>query len=211
MKYKNIEFICSGNFCRSIVAEAIALKYLHDNNIKDVNVYSSGVLVNTLDNLYKNGSDILDSIPNFINELYNQDKIGKYQRIMIQKLFDYIKRKIDAKKIMKELGKNIDSSHKRVGHFLAKNGIKSYKHIKEQTIARNSDLILTMSDDNLKGIKRIYADSGFHPDIYLLTEFGGLNQKEIKDPLMTDEHEFFEISEIVKTATLNSMKKILEH
>lgn len=210
MKCKHIEFICSGNLCRSIVAEAIAKKYLADNKLSGVCVSSSGALVDTLDSLYKNGSTILDSIPNFINELYNQDKIGKYQRIMINRIFEYIRRKMKPEKLLSDLEHNIKASTYRVQNFLVKNGVKQFKRLREQTVISDVDVILTMSEDNIKQIKKIYDDSPCSPQILLLPEFCDDPVHEFRDPLMVEEAEFYAICDKIKEATRNFMKQNTE-
>ena len=40
---KKIMFICSGNTCRSPLAEGLFKKYLKENNITDIEVSSAGV------------------------------------------------------------------------------------------------------------------------------------------------------------------------
>ena len=42
-----ITFVCTGNTCRSPMAEVIARKWLMDNDIRDVSVGSAGILAGT--------------------------------------------------------------------------------------------------------------------------------------------------------------------
>lgn len=44
---KNIMFICTGNTCRSAMAEGLFKKMLKDKNIIDINVYSAGLHAST--------------------------------------------------------------------------------------------------------------------------------------------------------------------
>ncbi len=44
---KKIMFICTGNTCRSVMAEGLLKKMLEDRNINDIEVYSAGLHAST--------------------------------------------------------------------------------------------------------------------------------------------------------------------
>ena len=44
---KKVMFICTGNTCRSVMAEGLFKKMLQDRNRTDVKVYSSGIHAST--------------------------------------------------------------------------------------------------------------------------------------------------------------------
>ena len=47
MKIKNIMFVCTGNTCRSAMAEGLFKKMLSDAGIEGINVYSAGLYAST--------------------------------------------------------------------------------------------------------------------------------------------------------------------
>lgn len=73
---KKIMFICTGNICRSAMAEGILKKMLADKNRKDVEVYSAGIYAET-------GAYATDEAIAASRDLYNVD-ILKHRATNIQ-------------------------------------------------------------------------------------------------------------------------------
>lgn len=62
--YKKILFVCTGNTCRSAMSEALLKKFLKDNNLEGVEIWSKGLA----------GSSAL-KIPPIVIELMNEEGI----------------------------------------------------------------------------------------------------------------------------------------
>ncbi len=58
----NILFVCTGNTCRSPMAEGIFKKIISDENLKDINVKSSGISANNISKATKNAVDVCNEI-----------------------------------------------------------------------------------------------------------------------------------------------------
>lgn len=69
-------FVCSGNICRSIMAERLMKKILKEKGIKDINVSSKGLNANG-DNISKNAKDALK----FYGANYKNRKSIKLKKI----------------------------------------------------------------------------------------------------------------------------------
>lgn len=58
----NILFVCTGNTCRSPMAEGIFRKIISDENLKDINVTSAGISANNISKATKNAVDVCNEI-----------------------------------------------------------------------------------------------------------------------------------------------------
>lgn len=58
----NILFVCTGNTCRSPMAEGIFRKIISDENLKDINVKSAGISANNISKATKNAVDVCNEI-----------------------------------------------------------------------------------------------------------------------------------------------------
>ena len=58
----NILFVCTGNTCRSPMAEGIFKKIISDENLKDINVTSAGISANNISKATKNAVDVCNEI-----------------------------------------------------------------------------------------------------------------------------------------------------
>ena len=75
---KNILFLCTGNSCRSQIAEGFAKKYLSNYNISSAGTEAHGMNPNTIKTMNEIGIDI----SNQISEKINQDDLNKHDLII---------------------------------------------------------------------------------------------------------------------------------
>tara|TARA_B100001750_G_C15420571_1_gene552706 strand:+ start:528 stop:959 length:432 start_codon:yes stop_codon:yes gene_type:complete len=75
---KNILFLCTGNSCRSQIAEGFAKKYLSNYNISSAGTEAHGMNPNTIKTMNEIGIDI----SNQISEKINQEDLNNYDLII---------------------------------------------------------------------------------------------------------------------------------
>jgi hypothetical protein len=164
----DIEYVCTGNRDRSVLAEAITLALFERYNIYGVHVSSSGTRASYINDIRHAPQNIL--IENF-TFLYETGAFldGEYEKAMLelsQKPNDFVV----CEQVMNSLEARVNVRRKRAFSQL---GLSRFliAHKPTQTVARpNAQLVLTMSRRNQERVQEIYAPTPYRPKIETLNE-----------------------------------------
>lgn len=144
-KYASIEFVCVGNSTRSVMAHAIAQRYVDENGLS-VAVSSSGIHVNSSYNMLS-PSFLLDVGRRVIGPTVTEETVA-------QEIHDLEKRIRDG--------------------TLATRGYALPKSTHDQTIPHEVDVVLAVVKKYAETILEIYRQSGFSPVIDNISDFSGV-------------------------------------
>lgn len=197
-----IELICTGNMNRSIVSEFFLKYYLQEMDEKDINLSSSGVMVND----FINGNLSTETLKKYIIQAYH---LGLYRKdvsldLINESGLDKLK-ELYFKTLEETLKINInerDEALKQLGFDLS-----LIKRGRDHTQFNPSiDLILYMDESHLEPLSVIYPQN--QPKIEMLAEFATGNIKSIDDPFCNGVDKQIEIYEEINNYVLEIIKKI---
>jgi protein-tyrosine-phosphatase len=195
--YKDIEFICSGNYARSPLAEAIARRYLEQRGLKSINVSSSGTLVEAF-RIYNE-----NNVVNFLLPLIPK---ALEREIITPEQAEDIRQKRDVRTLQDELNKKLkereDYQKKIVLGEMDLIAYFDFNRIPKQTIVRpEAELIIPVDQENCKRTIQIYSKAEQKPRIELLGE--------VMDPIFCSLDEYRITARELEKATVGAMQKYL--
>lgn len=198
MKYRDIEFVCSGNKGRSPLAEAEARKYLGQEGLSDsVTLSSSGALVDFFRNI--DDEKLVQILRSNTKKLLERGIIDRQEADEIM----YGKRAIDASRTVTHRLMENDERNRRI--IVEERDLGAYldfsRDPKQTVIMPKSELIFPMDGGNYRRIVDIYSSSDTNPRIELLGE--------IEDPLFTSLEGYRDIASKIERTTIEAMQKFL--
>lgn len=198
MKYRNVEFVCSGNKGRSPLAEAEARKYLSKECLSDsVKLSSSGTLVDFFRNI--DDEKLVQILRSNTQNLLEGGIIDRQEADEIM----YGKRAIDTSRTVTHRLMENDERNRRI--IVEERDLGAYldfsKNPKQTVIRTKSELIFPMDGGNYRRVVDIYSSSDANPRIEPLGE--------IEDPLFTSLEGYRDIASQIERTTIEAIQKFL--
>lgn len=208
---KNIEFICGGNNGRSPIAQAVACYWLKQNGIY---VCTEQVTDHALPARGDVGEYVVVSSSGTDVDLYSSIDNKQLAGLMMPYLGVMVDKGLVTREEAEQLEQNAKAILKRLEQreadhrqtILRELGLEGFlvDHHPRQTVVRpDAELILALSQSNLKKAMSIYQDSTTKLRIELL--------EEIPDPFFESLDRYRQIAEMIASAVVRRMESIYKH
>jgi len=183
---KMLEMVCHANECRSKLAEAIANKYIQENNIQNILISSSGIYVDAIKQRKAPLDFLIQTVYKGIgNRIYTPEEIKEIEEAMLKGILPVLGEYAEkaAKMLMNRERQNRDYHARKNGLLIEGPSI--------QTIMRPDLTAIVCMDEYVKnGVSKIYSGTELRPQIDVLGNYISTTPVEIPHTLGVSDKEF---------------------